>query len=144
MGGNEWEAPPPVHLSSRNGRDWFWLLSFGFSSDIGGMCRYLRGNHCVTRRVMLKHARGGVTASNKAQVLPVGITMIESPYWLIMACGGSCRPFGHSLIGARSFASSVAGNRYVDYFGTQSPRPTESSGASPGMVCHYRHDQGCR
>ena len=50
-----------------------------------------------------------MTASNKAQVLPVGITMIESPYWLIMARGGGCRPFGQSLIGARS----VVGNRWL-------------------------------
>ena len=32
------------------------------------------------RRVTLKHARSGVTASNKAQVLPVGITVIKAPY----------------------------------------------------------------
>lgn len=77
---------PHLHLHLRRGRGGpdhhrFSQSPVGFFPPPSAICAGISGVTAVQlRRVTLKHARSGVTALNKAQILPVGITVTKAPY----------------------------------------------------------------
>jgi len=126
------EAPPPVRLSSRNGRRRFSPLSFAFPPLSAGCA----GTSGVTNVTQSCHAQTRTRWSDSVKQSPGPSRRDHNDRVAILAHHGtrgllsSFWTFADRCEIIRQF---VAGNRYVDYFGTQSPRPTESSGASTGM-----------